>query len=176
MKAIRAGDLPQSDTRPFCNQLAWLMSGQDVDYTSIVDEAEANRCRSAPLRAGVPTGLRPSIIAKVKYTADFSGIDRTRQAHDTRRYVSENKRPVWTGRKRAAGFVFSSFPSSSGKRGFIPAAQTIPFGLLAFLLWSVLREIKKRSLFASRVVQLLFFLVDGMQTLFCLSGSVLLCV
>lgn len=43
MAAIRAGKLSQGDARPFCNQLAWLMSGRDADYTGIVDEAEANR-------------------------------------------------------------------------------------------------------------------------------------
>eukprot|EP00752_Nemacystus_decipiens_P002277 g2158.t1 len=43
VEAIRAGRLPQSDARPFCNQLAWLMSGKNVDYTGIVDEAEVNR-------------------------------------------------------------------------------------------------------------------------------------
>lgn len=45
--AIHAGKLPRSDARPFCNQLAWLMSGRDADYTGIFDEAEVNRyeCR-----------------------------------------------------------------------------------------------------------------------------------
>lgn len=51
VEAIRTGRLPQSDARPFCNQLAWLMSGQDTDYTGVVDEAEANRCRPAPRSA-----------------------------------------------------------------------------------------------------------------------------
>ncbi|CAM9824021.1 unnamed protein product [Pylaiella littoralis] len=41
--AIHAGKLPRSDARPFCNQLAWLMSGRDADYTGIFDEAEVNR-------------------------------------------------------------------------------------------------------------------------------------
>ena len=41
--AIRAGELPLSDSRPFCNQLAWLMSGEDIDYTRIDDDQEASR-------------------------------------------------------------------------------------------------------------------------------------
>ncbi|CAM9705656.1 unnamed protein product [Laminaria digitata] len=41
--AIRVGKLPQDDARPFCNQMAWLLSGKDVDYTTIADEHEAGR-------------------------------------------------------------------------------------------------------------------------------------
>lgn len=41
--AIRAGKLSPGDARPFCNQMAWLLSGQDVDYTTIDDEDEASR-------------------------------------------------------------------------------------------------------------------------------------
>ncbi|CAM9139754.1 unnamed protein product [Ascophyllum nodosum] len=45
--AIRAGELPLSDSRPFCNQLAWLMSGEDIDYTRIDDDQEASRVAEA---------------------------------------------------------------------------------------------------------------------------------
>lgn len=41
--AIRARKLPLSDGRPYCNQLAWLLSGQDVDYTNVMGEEETNR-------------------------------------------------------------------------------------------------------------------------------------
>lgn len=41
--AIRAGKLPESDARPFCNQMAWLLSGKDIGYATNFDEDEAGR-------------------------------------------------------------------------------------------------------------------------------------
>lgn len=46
--AIQAGKVGKSDARPFCNQLAWLLSGKDVKYTAIQEVEEAKRY-SAPL-------------------------------------------------------------------------------------------------------------------------------
>ncbi|CAN0000410.1 unnamed protein product, partial [Choristocarpus tenellus] len=41
ISAIRAGQVSKSDARPFCNQFAWMLSGKDVDYSTLVDEEEA---------------------------------------------------------------------------------------------------------------------------------------
>lgn len=42
--SILAGKMSMEDSRPFCNQLAWLLSGENIDYTTVRDIDEAKRC------------------------------------------------------------------------------------------------------------------------------------
>ncbi|CAM9316128.1 unnamed protein product, partial [Ectocarpus fasciculatus] len=54
---IRAGRVPQSDARPFCNQLAWLMSGRDGDFSKIVDADKAQRVASEVIEEAERRGV-----------------------------------------------------------------------------------------------------------------------
>lgn len=59
VSAIRRGEVPRGDSRPFCNQLAWLLSGEDVDYTTVDDPDEARRYHKSelPYRSQLPGGV-----------------------------------------------------------------------------------------------------------------------
>ncbi|CAM9334716.1 unnamed protein product [Scytosiphon promiscuus] len=65
VSAIRTGEVSQGDARPFCNQLAWLMSGRDVDYTGITDPADVKRVAQEVIEEAEKRGVMVLITERM---------------------------------------------------------------------------------------------------------------